>query len=149
MGIAAGFGCPYQKIKRLVAVAKRRDVERAAPRMEFIVLAGKLAVFGPAEIGKHIAIAPPRVAALCPSVIVGCLAANIEHCVDRRGTAKDLATRLLDPAVVAARFGFGFEHPVDRRVDHRLDIACRDMDQRVAVFATSLKKNDRNVRVLG
>ena len=139
--VAAGFSGPDQQVKGLITIAQRRHIERAATGMEFILVACELAILGTPEIGQHVAIAPPGIAALRPSIIVGSLPANIEHRVDRRGTAKHLATRLFDSSVVAAGLRFGFEHPVDRRVDHRLDVACRNMDQRVAILAASLEKD--------
>ena len=46
-----------------------------------------LLVLGLAKVGQHILPAPSCVAGVAPSVVVLCLAADVEHPVDRAGTA--------------------------------------------------------------
>ena len=145
--VATTLGSLDQQVERRIAVAKPADIQRPATAMIFIILAGEFAMFGAPEIGKHVGIAPAAVATLRPAVIVGLLAADIEHRVDRRRAAKHLASRLFDPPVVAGRIGLGLEHPVHRRVDHRLDVTGRNVDQRVAVLAASFKKHHAHRRI--
>ena len=57
--------------------------ERAARAMIFfIAIAGK--IFRPFEIGQHAFIRPALIAELAPMVIVISIAANINHCINRR-----------------------------------------------------------------
>ena len=81
--VAAALCRLDQQVQRLVPVAQPADIERATLGVELVVVTGEFAMFGAAEIGQHIAEAPAQIATLCPAVIIGRLAAYIEHGVDR------------------------------------------------------------------
>ena len=51
------------------------------------------------EVVQHLLVAPARVAVGLPGVVVLLVAANVEHVVEDRGPAQDLATRPVAPAV--------------------------------------------------
>jgi hypothetical protein len=66
------------------------------------------------------------------------LAADIDHAVDRRGTAEHLAARPEYAAIAGAGVGLGLVAPVDRRVGEGLAKAERNVDPPVAVLAAGL-----------
>ena len=70
------------------------------------------------------------------------LSAYVDHSVDRRRPAQNLATRPVDRRPPDAWVGFGFEHPVDLRVGEGLAEAQRYMDPKVIVFAAGFQQHD-------
>ena len=143
MGVTAGLRRLDQQVECRISGAQGSNVQRPAAGAEFICVIGEFAMFGAPKKRQQVGKAPPRIAALRPAIIIGGLATDIKHGVDRRGAAKNLAAWLFDPAPVTSGFRFGLEHPIDCRIDHRLDIAGRDMDQRVPVLAACFQQHDR------
>src|SRR6266853_3075747 len=92
------------------------------------------------EKWQHRIPVPPLAAALAPIVVIGRRAAHIDHAVDRAGSAKHFAARLIEGAIVELLLGLAFKHPVDARVGERLGVAERDMDPRVAVAPAGLEQ---------
>ena len=74
------------------AAVGRRHAQRAV--VAVIGIGCALAVFGAAEVGQHIGIAPAAAARLRPAVIVTRMAAHIHHAVDGGGTAQHAAARM-------------------------------------------------------
>jgi hypothetical protein len=94
------------------------------------LVAAALLVLGALEIRQHVARTPALAAHLAPAVEIGVLAAYVEHAVDRRRTAEDLA---LGPQMRVADRGIvlGEVHPVDVAVVQGLAEADRRVDQHV------------------
>src|SRR6202000_1464427 len=64
------------------------------------------------EIRQHVVPAPATQTELAPVIVVGGLAAHIDHGVDRRRAADHLAARIIQAAAVEALFGLGLKTPV-------------------------------------
>ena len=84
-----------------------------------------------------------------PLVVVTTLAAEIQHRVDRRAAAEDLAARVEDRAPVEPRIGLGAVAPVGARIADAVQVADRDVDPDPVVLAARLEQQDRHVRVRG
>src|SRR6202044_924214 len=72
--------------------------------------------------------APAREAELAPAVIVGRLAAHIDHGVDRGRATHDPAARIGDRAAAEAWLCRGLEHPVCAWIADRVQVADGNMD---------------------
>src|SRR5207302_8099710 len=84
--------------------------------------------FGSAEERQHLVIAPAAASHLRPSVVIGRIAATIEHAVDRAGASEGLAARPLQLAAGRSGLGFAEEVPVDLAVIENAQNAGGDMD---------------------
>ena len=94
------------------------------------------------EVGQHVVPGPAGIAELAPVVVVGRLAAHVDHAVDRRAAAQHLAARIVQRTSVQAGLGLGLEAPVGARVAHGVEIADRDVDPEVVVAAAGLQQQD-------
>ena len=94
------------------------------------------------EIGQHVVPAPAGKAKLAPAVIVGRLAAHIDHGVDGGRAAHHPAARIGDRAAAQIRLGRGLEHPVGARIADRIEIADRNMEPDPIVAAASLDEEN-------
>src|SRR5690606_24933123 len=104
-------------------------VERPARSVELVLAA--LLVLALAEVGQHLVPRPPARAHLRPAVVVGRLAADVEHAVDRARAAEYLALGPLVPAPARPFVDLGLVEPVDLRVVERLAEADRRVDHQV------------------
>src|SRR5882724_12411509 len=87
-----------------------------------------LVTFRTLEIGQDLLPRPALASKRCPVVIVGVMAADIDHTVDRARSAQRLAARLVALASVEPRLRHCLEGPV---VDFRLARQhCRHADRR-------------------
>ena len=96
-------------------------------------------VLGLAEIGKHVVPAPTGIAGLPPAIIVGRLAAHIDHAVDRRAAAQNLAARIVERTTVQPGLRLGLHQPIGARVAHAIEIADGNVDPVVAVAAAGFQ----------
>jgi hypothetical protein len=76
------------------------------------------------------------------------MAADIDHRIDRGGTADDLAAGALERAPAGRRLGLGEIHPIVHPPLQQPWPAERDVDPRIAVPATRLKQQHARVLVL-
>ena len=106
------------------------------------------ALFGAAEVGKHVGITPAAVAALCPAIEVEPLAAIVDVTVDRTRTAQRLAARRRDAPATGPFAGLGAVEPVHARIDQRVHEAGRDMDEGMPIRRPGFQDADRDARVL-
>ena len=122
------------------------DVERSALA---VILAVELGVVLRAlEVGQHVAVRPAAVAERGPVVVVGFVAADIDHRVDGRRAAEPLAARLIADPAVQALLRHGVERPVvDLAGDHQDQRAGRGHDP-VVVPAAGLQQRHRGGGVL-
>ncbi len=90
------------------------------------------------EVGQHVVPAPAGKAELAPAVIIGRLAAHIDHGVDGRRAADHPAARIGDRAAAQIGLGRGLEHPVGARIADRVEIADRNMEPDPVVAAAGL-----------
>ena len=112
--------------------------QRAARTVVFIGAA--FIVLGFAEVGQDGLVVPAFVAELTPLVVIGRVAAHVDHAVDGTGAAQHLAPRLVHGAAVQFLFRFRLELPVHLRVDKGFRIAHRDVDPGVDVLAARLQQ---------
>jgi hypothetical protein len=112
------------------------------------LVAAALVVLGFLEVGQDRVVVPAVAAALAPLVIVGGVAAHIDHAVDRRGAAQDLAARLVHHAVVELWLGLRVEHPVDLGIVVGLVVAERDVDPGIGVARAGLEQQHAILAVL-
>ena len=96
---------------------------------------------------QHVVPAPAPQAELAPVVVVGGLAAHIDHGVDRRRAADHLAARIVQRAAVEAGHRFGLEHPVGARIADREQVADRDMEPDPVVLAAGLEQQHAAFRI--
>ena len=80
------------------AIRRPRRATRSSPRV---------VVLGLLEIGQHVVPAPAGIAELAPAVVVGRLAAHVDHAVDRGAAAQHLAARIGERAAVEPGLGLG------------------------------------------
>src|SRR5205807_2440740 len=99
-----------------------------------------LLVLGFLEIGQHAVPIPAGAAALPPEIVIGRVAAHIDHAVDRAGAAQHLAARLVHAAAFELRLGLALEHPVEARIGEQPAVADRDMDPEKAVLVAGLEQ---------
>ena len=109
------------------------DPPLAALTVQFVGAAH--AVLRAPEVGQQVGPAPAGIAELAPMVVVGGLAAHVDHAVDRRAAADHLAARVVQRAPVEARLGLGLEAPVRPRVAHGVEVADRDAEPDPVVLA--------------
>src|SRR5690606_32412074 len=84
-------------------------------------------VFGLPEIAEDIVPAPPLAAHLPPEVVITRLSTHVDHAVNRRTSAEQLAARIGERAAVEAFFLLRQEAPVRARIVDTVEIADRDM----------------------
>ncbi len=113
---------------------------RAAIAVEFVGTAR--VVLRLAEVGQHRLPVPALAATLTPLIVIGVIAAHVDHAVDRAGATENLAARLIHDAVVEVRLRLGIEHPVHSRIDEGLGVTERNVDPRVGVLAAGLQQQN-------
>ena len=70
-GITATGGRLHHLVEPGIAIAQGGNIQRSASRMVGIIICREFGILGLAEILQHIGISPPRIAALCPFIIIG------------------------------------------------------------------------------
>ena len=78
------------------------------PARSVIIIAAALVGLGALEVGQHVVIAPTGAAFRGPVVVIPAVAADIDHRVDRRGTAEPAPARLVAGAPVQALLRYRF-----------------------------------------
>ena len=131
----------------LERIALLGDVQRASRAMIFVVVA--FVVLRLPEEGQHLAIAPALVAELAPVVVVGGVAAHIEHGVDRRGAAQRLAARPVHAPVVAMLLRHCLVAPVVGRVLAQAGEARRHLELEGGVRRARFEDQDAQRHVFG
>ena len=138
VGIARLLRALDERVVQRMIGAQVGHRERPALAVEFV--RAVLLILRLAEIRQHVVIRPAGVAELAPQVEVLLLAADIDQAVDRRRTAKHLAARQRNAAVVEFRHRLGFEIPRHLRI---VDVAIEprgDVDPGIAVLAAGLQQ---------
>src|SRR5262249_47745261 len=130
------FGCGAEVVENVPAHARRLDppfaaggVRRARPEEMVLV---------PLEERQHVVPAPAGQAELAPVVVIGRLAAHVDHGVDGGGAPDRLAARIIEAAAVEPGLGLGREQPVRARIADGEQAADRDMKPDPIVVATGL-----------
>ena len=97
-------------------------------------------VFRLPEEGQHVVPAPAAIPQLPPMVVVGSLAAHVDHAVDRRAAPQHLAAGVVQGPAVETGFRLGLHHPVGAGIAHALEIPDRNIDPMVAVAAAGFEQ---------
>ena len=120
--------------------AQGRDVEQSA---DAVGRGGAgLVVLGADEVGEDVVPAPAGAAGVvAPAVVVGAVAAHVEHRVHRARAAEALAARHVEGAAVAAGLGAAAVVPVELRPE-LLGEGGRNLDVRRAVAAPGLDQQN-------
>ena len=128
-----------------IAAARLVDGERPTLAVIFAVEIG--VVFRALEVGQHVGKRPAGIAERGPLIVVGAVAADIDHRVDRGRAAEPLAARLIADAAVEALLRHGVEGPVvDVAGDHQHECErCRDHP--IVVPAAGVQHRHRNGRI--
>src|SRR5215213_8144507 len=143
-GLDRGFD---EGIQDVPAGARGLDAPFAAHAM---MLAGSEVVIEVlAEDRLHIVPTPARKTHLAPVVVILALASHVDHSVDRRAAAQDLAPRIVQDPAVQACLSFGLEHPIGAGIADGEEIADRDVKPDPVVLAASFENADRVSRILG
>src|SRR5580704_1736657 len=137
-GFDAGlFGGSAEGIEQIPAHPRRRDVPFAADRMR--LARAEEMIFVALEIRQYVIPAPAAQAELPPVIVIGGLAAHIDHGVDRRRAADHLAARIIEAAAVEALFGLGLKTPVGARIADGEQIADRNVKPDPVVAAAGFE----------
>jgi hypothetical protein len=99
------------------------------------------------EPREHVVPAPADVSHLPPAVVVGGLAAHVDHAVDRRAAAQHLASRIRQRPAVKTGLGLGRHHPVGARISHAIEIADGDIDPVIAIGPARLEEQNGVARI--
>ena len=138
LGDAALLGGVAERVQDLPADPRRLDPPLAAGAVELV--GAPPMVLRALEQGQHVVPGPAGIAELAPVVVVGRLAAHVDHAVDGRAAAQHLAARIVQRAPVQAGIGLGLEAPVGARVAHGVEIADGNVDPVVVVAAARLQQ---------
>ena len=103
----------------------------------------------PFEVGQHIRIAPTMRARLGPMVVIHRVAAHIDHAVDRRGPANDLAARTGQTTTAQMRFGVRPIAPVITAHVHRIGQGGGHLDEGPRIGAAKFQNQNGIGSVLG
>ena len=114
------------------------DMDRAAPAAP--VVGAGLVVLDRLEEGQQIVIAPAGIAGRRPGIVVGALAADPHHRVDRGGAAEQLAARPVVGIAGQPRVRLGAKVPVHLRVEEGLAVAERHLHEEAPVGAAGLEQ---------
>ena len=119
--------------------------QRPADAVERILAA--VVVLGALEVGQDLVVAPALGAAGRPAVVVGAVAAQVDHGVHRARPAEHLAARQVEPPPAEARLGLAVEIPVDGGLQqHREGRGNGDLG--TVVLTAGLEHRDLDARVL-
>src|SRR5262249_33440474 len=100
--------------QRMLRPALLNEQRPTAP----VKLAGTSFVgLGPDEVGQELLIGPAGCSTCGPSVVVGPVAAHVDHRVYRRAPAQDLALSDVEAPTFEGRLGFRRVVPVDVRLE--------------------------------
>ena len=137
-GLDVGLlGCGAEGVEQVPMHPRRLNAQFTADAM-CVALAQEV-IFVLLEVGQHVVPAPAAESELAPMVVVGGLAAHVDHGVDRRRAADRLAARITEAAAVEAFLRLGLEAPVRARVADGEQIADRDVKPDPIVAAAGLE----------
>src|SRR5262245_23625059 len=131
-------GGDEDKAQRMSVAVDGRDMERPTAAMP--VAGAEIMVLELAVDLKHVAPAPALIAQSLPIIEIGCLAARIDHGIDRARTSQHFAARPIADAPGKALDGLGLIHPVDTRVVEGSAIANGHPDPEPTVIGTRLEQ---------
>ena len=142
-GLASGFD---EGVIERIGAGAARDVQRAGTAAPPFLAA--MARLGTNEIRENVTIRPAAGAHLLPGVEVAGMAAHVDHAVDGRRAADDLAARRRQAAAAEGGLRLGAEAPVVERHVHGVGERRGHLDERADVGAAVFEDEDRVAAVL-
>ena len=136
-----------ERIEDVPAHPRRRDPQLAADGV--MIARPQKMMLMPFEERQHVVGAPAGKPELAPMVVVGGLAAHIDHGVDGGGAADHLAARIIEAAAVEPLLRLGLEHPVRARIADGEQVADRDMEPNPIVPPAGLEQQHAAICVGG
>ena len=103
----------------------------------------------PPEERQHVIGTPAGEPELAPMVVIGGLAAHVDHGVDGRGAADHLAARIVEAAAVEALLRLGLEHPIRARIADGEEIADGDVEPDPIILAAGFEQQHARCRIGG
>ena len=133
----------------LIAVVRAQigDIQRPALPVQRVFV--RLVVLGLAEVGQNVVPAPAGAAHVGPAVVIGVMAAHIDHGVDARRAAEHLAARHIALAAVEALLRHGLVAPVADFCRQHGRGADGRAHQHALALAARLQQADAQGRVFG
>ena len=104
-----------------------------------VIAAGKM-VFSYAEIGQNVVPGPAHVAHLPPLIIVPGLSAHVDHAVDGRTAAQNLAPGVVDGPAIQAWFRLGLVAPIRSWIAQGVKVTNGNMDPVIIILAASFQQ---------
>ena len=138
-----GFGRRLHELfgQRMHASAIVGHVHR--PAAPAIGVGAGLVVFDRLEIGQQVGKAPARIAEVAPAIIVGRMAPDPHHGIDRARAAEQLAARPVVGIAGKPRIRLGLVVPVHRGIEEGLAVAERHLHEEAQVAAAGLQHQHR------
>ena len=121
-GLACGDKAVDQRMQITPVLRDEQRPAGAAPRV-----AACLIVFHRAIGGQHLVPAPAGVPRRRPILVIAAMPPDIDHRIDRRGAAQQLAPWPMVPLPRQPRIRLGLVHPVHRRIIEQLAVAQRHL----------------------
>ena len=104
------------------------------------VIGTVLIAFGTSEHRQYVLPPPAAVPKPGPVVVVGLLAAHVNHGVDGRTSTQNFTSRVTDAAAIQACLGFGLKAPIGPWVANGIEVADRNVDPEVVVLFSGFKQ---------
>src|SRR6202041_1725931 len=99
------------------------------------------------KVGQYISISPPPCALLLPALEIERMSADIDHAVDRRRAAQNLAPRTGDAPAAEMRLGLGFLSPIIGIGVHGNRQRRRHLDEDRAITSAVFKQKHTRAAV--
>src|SRR5271169_3334715 len=113
-------------------------VARSFSNATRVASASALLILGLLEVRQHAVPVPSGAATLAPFIVVGGVAAHIDHTVDRASAAQYLTARLVHRPALEFGLGLALVHPVDARIAEQPAIPHRHVNPGIAILAAGL-----------
>jgi hypothetical protein len=133
-------GCIDEPVQKLPLHA--RGVHTPFSACAMVLACAEIMVQVTAEEGLHIVPTPAHKAHLPPVVVILALAAHVDHGVDGRAAAQDLAPRVVQHTIVQAGLRFGLEHPVSPGIADGEEIADGDVKPDPVILPARFEQAD-------
>ena len=141
-----GDGGLHERVAQLVGVPAVLDVQRTVGAVVGVAEPG--VALGLLEVRKHVVVAPAgRAIGVAPLVIVGAVAAHVDHGVVRRAAAESLHAGPVRPAATEMFLRGRLVAPVPLGLEQR-EPSDGEMDHVVVVLGPSFEQQHRYARIL-
>ena len=133
--------------RRRVAMLRAAVADAQRPAGAVVIALAAFVVLSLLEVRQGVLISPAREAHSRPLVVVGAVAADVEHRVERARAAEYAAARQVEPLIGEAGLRLADEAPVEAAVPEPLE-ADRQVDLGRAVGRAGVEQEDPYARIL-